>query len=133
MATIIDSAAGLGRIVNGAEILPFGGSHLRAGLGGAGRILGKESDDQVVDLHGQETAELVQPKRPVDALGWLGKLDRDITVDRNDGVASLGSGVMVVERLEVFLELEGRVKLYMTICQRLKMRIRTLLLFVFRC
>lgn len=56
VAAVIDSTAGLGGIVDGAEVLPFGRLHFGTRLDGAGRILGEEGNDKVVDLHGEEAA-----------------------------------------------------------------------------
>lgn len=61
MAAIVDGAAGFGRIVHGTEVLPLGCPHLGASLGGAGRRVGEEGDDKIVDFHSQEATQLVEP------------------------------------------------------------------------
>lgn len=56
VTAVIDSAAGLWGIVDGAEVLPFGGLHFGTRLDGAGRVLGEKGNDKVVDLHGEKAA-----------------------------------------------------------------------------
>lgn len=73
VTAVIYCAAGLGRIMDGAEVLPLGGAHLRTGLRRARRLIGEESSDDDIDLLYQKSAELVQPWRTVDAVWWLGK------------------------------------------------------------
>jgi hypothetical protein len=80
-------------------------------LRGAGRVFGEESNDQVIHFHGEETTEFVEPERSIHPLGRFRKLYRNISTDRHDGLRSLRSGEVVVERFQVFLQLEGRVEL----------------------
>lgn len=59
MTAVINGAASFRRVMHRAEILPFGRSHFGACLGGAGGLVGEERNNQIVDFHGQETAEFV--------------------------------------------------------------------------
>lgn len=97
--------------MNSAKVLPFRGSHFGTRLGGTRGRLGEESDDKIVDLHGEEATELIEPQGPVDALGRFRELDSNIAIDRNDCIRTFGSCVMVVKSLEVLLELEWGIKL----------------------
>lgn len=56
VTAVIDSAAGLRGIVDGAEVLPFRGLHFGTRLDGAGWVLGEEGNDKVVDFHREEAA-----------------------------------------------------------------------------
>lgn len=96
VAAVIDGAAGFGRVMDGAEILPFGGLHFGTCLCRAGWGLGEEGDDEIVDFDGEEAAEFVEPEGPVDAFRGFGKLDGDIAVDWDHGVRILGSSIVVM-------------------------------------
>jgi hypothetical protein len=111
MAAVVDRAAGFRGVMDGAKILPLGCTHLRTRLCGAGRVFGEESNDQVIHFHGEETTEFVEPERPVYPLGRFRKLYRNISIDRHDGLRSLRSCEVVVERFQMFLELKRRVEL----------------------
>ena len=107
VAAVVDGAAALGLLVDGAEELPLGGAHLGAGGGAAGGCIEEEADDEGVALRDEEAAELVEPEGAVDAGGWLGELDGRVAVD---GLGAVGREV-VVQGGEVLLKLEGRVEL----------------------
>lgn len=111
MTAIVNSAAGLGWVVNGAEILPFRGLHFGARLRRAGWVLREKCNDQVVDFHGEEAAQFVEPQGPVHAFRGFCKLHGNVVVDRGNGVRAFGAGKVVMKRFEVFLELERGVKL----------------------
>ena len=96
VTAVIDSAAGFRGIMDGAEILPFRGLHFRTRLSRARRVFEKESHDQIIDFHGKEAAEFVEPQGPVNALRGFRKLDSDIAVDRGNGIGVFGSGEMVM-------------------------------------
>ena len=96
MTAVIDSAAGLRGIMDGAEILPLRSLHFRTCLGRAGWVFGKEGHDQVIDFHGKEAAKFVEPQGPVNALRGFRKLDSDIAVDRGNGIGVLWSGEMIM-------------------------------------
>lgn len=83
VAAVVDSAAGLGRVVDGAEILPLRSAHFRTGLRGTGRFFGKEGDYQIVDFHSQKAAELIEPEGPVNSFRRLGELGSNTPVDRD--------------------------------------------------
>jgi hypothetical protein len=91
--------------------LPFAGAHLRAGSGGAGRVVEEEAHDQVVALVGEEAAELVEPEGAVDALGLRGDEGCCLAGYCNGVFTVLGFGIGVVEGFEVFLELESGIEL----------------------
>lgn len=69
--------------MHGAEVLPFGRAHFGACLRRAGRVLGEEGNKEVVDFHGEKTAQFVEPEGSVDALGRFGQLDCDLAGDRD--------------------------------------------------
>jgi len=96
VTAVIDRTAGLRGVVDGAEVLPFGGLHFGACLDGAWRVLGKEGNYKIVDFHGKEATELIKPECPVDTLRGFRKLDRDVAVDWNDCFGAFGPGIMVV-------------------------------------
>lgn len=111
VAAVVDGTARLGRVVYRAQVLPLRGAHLRARLRRAGRVLGEEGDDQVVHLHGQEAAELVEPEGALHPLGRFREIDGDFARDGHDGAGAVGLRIVVVEGLEVFLQLEWGVEL----------------------
>ena len=74
-------------LVYGAEVLPFAGAHLRAGLRGAGRGVGEEGDDDGVGLLDEEAAELVEPDVFAGPRWWGAELAGDVEGDGLDGVA----------------------------------------------
>ena len=111
MTAVVNGAAGLGWVVDGAEILPLGGLHLGTRLRRAGRTLGEKGNDQIVDFHREETAQFVEPQGPVNAFRGFRKSDGNVAVDRGNGVGAFGLGEVVMKRFEVFLELERGVKL----------------------
>ncbi len=51
---VVDRAAWLWRLVNGAQVLPFRCAHLRTCLSRARRVVGKEVDDQLVSFNDEE-------------------------------------------------------------------------------
>jgi hypothetical protein len=106
MAAVIDSAAGLRRLVDSAKILPLRCAHLRAGLRRARRILGKKRNEQIINFHREESAKFVKPEGPVDSLWWFRELDRDLAVNRDHRVRSFGFRKVVVQGFQVLLELE---------------------------
>lgn len=61
MAAVVDGGAAFRRVVHGAEVLPFAGAHLGAGLRGARRAVGEQADDDGVGLLDEEASEFVQP------------------------------------------------------------------------
>ena len=111
VAAVIDGATGLGRIVYGAEVLPFRGAHLGAGLSGARWGFGEEGDDEVVGTLGEEAAELIEPERALDVLRGLG--EDECGFPRYGGLVRRvgGFGVRVIESFEMFLELKRGVEL----------------------
>lgn len=111
MAAVIDRATRFGRVVDRAKVLPLRSSHLGASRRRARRVLSKESDDEVINFHSEESAEFVKPKRSVDALGGFRQLYRNLAVNRDHGVRSFGFCKVMIQGFEVFLELERRVKL----------------------
>lgn len=111
VTAVVDGAAALGGLVDGAQELPLAGAHLRAGGGGAGGFVEEEADDQVVALVGEEAAEFVEPQGAVDALGLGGDEERSFARDGVGVVAVGGFCVAVVQSFEVFLELEGGIEL----------------------
>lgn len=76
VAAVVDGAAALGLLMNGAEKLPLGGAHLGAGVCAAGRRVEEEADDEGVALRDEEAAELVEPDCAVNTVGGLGELER---------------------------------------------------------
>lgn len=78
MAAIVDGGAGLGRVVDGAKVLPFGGSHFVACCRRASWVVGEESDDYGVGLLYQKAAELVQPDFFGGVMRWMGELSGEI-------------------------------------------------------
>lgn len=111
MAAVVNRAACLGRIVDGAQILPFRRLHLRARLRRARGILREKRHDQIVQFHRKEPAQLVQPQGPVHALRGFRKLDSNVAIDRGNRLGAFGSRVMAMQGFQMFLELEGGVKL----------------------
>lgn len=111
MTAVIDSAAALGRLVNGAEELPLAGAHLGAGSGRAWWIVEEEANDQIIALVNEETAEFVEPESTVNPVWLCSNADGCLSVYRNRIIAVFGLRIVVVERLEVFLKLEGRIEL----------------------
>lgn len=99
VAAVVDGAAALGLVVHGAQELPLGRAHLRAGGGRAGRHVKQEPHDQAVALRDQEPAELVEPERAVDAGRGRGELGGRRPVYRR----RVGRRVVVVQSCEVFL------------------------------
>lgn len=51
--------------MNRAEILPLAGAHFGARLSGAWGVVVHERNRDEIGLHGQESAEFVQPQIPV--------------------------------------------------------------------
>lgn len=78
MTAVVDGRAGLGRVVDGAEVLPFGGSHFVACCRGAGGGVGEEGNDYGVGLLDQKAAELVQPDFFGSVMRWMGELSGEI-------------------------------------------------------
>ena len=78
MAAIVDGGAGLGRVVDGAKVLPFGGSHFVACCRRACWVVGEEGDDDGVGLLYQKAAELVQPDFFGGVVRWVGELSGEI-------------------------------------------------------
>ena len=107
VAAIVDGAAALGLLVDGAEELPLGGAHLGTRVGAAGRRVEEEADNEGVALRDEEAAELVEPQRPVDTRRRLRELK-----GRGAG-QSLGAKrrVVIVQGGEVLLKLKGGVEL----------------------
>lgn len=102
VAAVVDSATRLGWIVHGAEVLPFRGAHLGACLGGAGRIVGEEGDEDGVGVLGQEATQLVEPERALDSRRRLGEFHGGVAIKRNGGVGVGWMGGRVMEGFEVF-------------------------------
>lgn len=59
VAAVVDGAAALGLLMNGAEELPLGGAHLGASTRAAGWRIEEETDDEGVALRDEEAAELI--------------------------------------------------------------------------
>lgn len=78
MAAIVDGGARLGRVVDGAKVLPFGGSHFVACCRGAGWGVGEEGNNDGVGLLDQKAAELVQPDFFGGVVRWVGELSGEI-------------------------------------------------------
>ena len=102
MAAVVDGGAGFGRVVHGAEVLPFARAHFGAGLGGAGWGVGEEGDDDGVGFLDQEAAELVEPDVFGGVGGWGGKLFGDVGGEGVGGQGVGGVGMGVVQGFEVF-------------------------------
>lgn len=45
MTTVVNRTARLGRVVHGAEVLPFAGAHFWTGSSRTGRCLGEKGDN----------------------------------------------------------------------------------------
>ena len=113
VAAIIDGAAGFGGLVDGAEVLPFGGAHFGTGSSGARGVIREEMDDELVGFDDEEAAEFVEPEGAVGGVrgfcdgegGGAGEWGGMVRA----GVA--GTSVVVVEGFEVFLQLESGVDL----------------------
>ena len=116
VAAVVDGAAGLGRVVHGAEVLPLRGAHLRAVFCGARRVVREEAHYQAVGLLHEEATELVEPERTVHVLGRRGEYCRRFARDGDSGVGVLfGARRIEVERFEVLLELKRRVELVVSV------------------
>lgn len=72
VAAVVDGAARLRRLVDGAQVLPLGCAHLGTSDGGARRAVGEESDNERVHFLCEKAAQLVEPKRPIHVLRRLG-------------------------------------------------------------
>jgi len=97
--------------VNGAEELPLAGAHFRAGSGRAWRIVEEETNDQIIALINEETAEFVEPESTVNSVWLCSDADGCLSVYRNRIIAVFGLRIVIVEGFEVFLKLEGRIEL----------------------
>ena len=97
--------------MDGAEELPLAGAHFGAGSCRAWWIIEEEANDQVVALVYEKAAEFVEPKGTVNTVGLCSDEDGSLSVYGNRVVAVFGFRIVVVEGFEVFLELEGRIKL----------------------
>lgn len=111
MAAVVDCTAWFRGIVHGAEVLPFGGTHFRTRLRGARWVFGKESNDETVHFHREEPTKLVEPERSFDAIGSFCEPCCDFVGYWRERRGSGRAGKIVIERFEVFLQLEGRVEL----------------------
>lgn len=111
VAAVVDGAAALGLLVDGAEELPLGGAHLGTRAGATGRRVEEEADDERVALRDEEATELVEPDGAVDARRGLSELQRGCACE---GLCGEGR-VVEVQRGEVLLELEGRLELDTTL------------------
>lgn len=102
VAAVVDGAAALGLLVNGAQELPLGRAHLGTGRGAARGRVEQEAHDEGVASGDEESAELVEPDGAIDGGGGCGKLHCGVARYR------LGSGscVVVVESGEMLLELK---------------------------
>jgi hypothetical protein len=107
VAAVVDGAATLGLLVDGAEKLPFRGSHFGTCLRATRRGIEEEANDELVALGDEESAQLIEPNGSVDASRWLGKLVRGLA---SNGLRARG-GMMVVQSGEMLLKLKGRVEL----------------------
>lgn len=100
MTAIIYRRAAFGRIVYGAQVLPFAGAHFGAGLWGARGIVGEEGGDYEVGLLDEKPGEFVEPDFFACVGWWAGE---DACGFGGDGLGGRGAvGVMVVEGFEVF-------------------------------
>ena len=111
MAAVVDGATRLGRVVHGAEVLPLRGAHFRACDGRARRCVGKQCDNDGVDLLREESTQLVQPQRLVHVLWRLRKLEGHFLVHCNLAVQADRVCEEMVQSFEVLGKLEGRVYL----------------------
>jgi hypothetical protein len=111
VAAIVDRGATLRRVVDGAEVLPFGSAHLGTCCGTARWVVGEEVYDDGVGLLDQEAGEFVEPDFFGSIGWWLAELEGEIGSDWVDGVGVCRMCMRVMERFEVFGELEGRVDL----------------------
>lgn len=59
MTAVVDGGAAFGRVVDGAQVLPFRGAHFGTGLRRAGGCVGEEGYDDLVCFLDEEAAELV--------------------------------------------------------------------------
>lgn len=107
VAAVVNRTTALRLLVNGAEKLPLGGTHLGASASATGWCVEQETNDERVALGNQEAAELVKPEGTVDAGGRLSQLQGGRTSKR----LGVGGGMIAVEGREVLLQLEGRVQL----------------------
>ena len=101
VAAVIYSAAGFGRVVYCAQVLPLRGAHLGAGGSGAGRGVGEKGGHYNVYVLYKEATELIEPERAVYVLGHGGE-------ERGRGagyglcdVEAWWVGVVVVKSFEV--------------------------------
>ena len=119
MAAVVDRAAGLRWVVDGAEILPFACAHLGAGRGAAGRVVCEKGDEQAVGLGHEKSAELVEPEALVCGCAgvafvekrWVGKNQSGLFRDWVFRLCLRVEGVAGVEGFDVFLQLERRIDL----------------------
>lgn len=108
VAAVINGAAALGLLVDGAQELPLRGAHLGARGRAARRGVEEEADDQVVALGDEEAAELIEPEGAVGA--WRGSSELD-GGGAGDGLGA-AFAVVVVERSKVLLQLERGIELF---------------------
>jgi hypothetical protein len=118
MATVVDSAARLGRLVHCAEILPFGCAHFRTGDRGAWRTIGEQGYYERVHFLREEATQFIEPQHLVDILGRLGELVCHASVDWYCRVGTGGVCEGVVKRFEVLRQLECRFYLAMVLIKR---------------
>ena len=108
VAAVVDCAAALGLLVDGAQELPLRGPHLGARGRAARGVVEQEPHDEGVALRDEESAELVEPDGAFDARGGLGQLEGGFA---GYGLRAAGR-VVVVHCGEMLLKLESRVELH---------------------
>jgi hypothetical protein len=97
--------------VDGTEELPLAGAHFGAGSCRAWWIVEEEANDQVIALVYEEAAKFVEPEGTVNSVWLCSDEDGCLSAYGNRIVVVFGFRIVVVEGFEVFLKLEGRIKL----------------------
>jgi len=106
VAAVVDGAAGLGRIVNRAEVLPFGGSHFGTGSRRARRTVRKQGDYDSIYFLREEAAQLIEPQGLVHVVGRRRQLLCYLSVYGGCSLCADGMCEEVVERFKVLRQLE---------------------------
>lgn len=112
MTAVVNRTARLRWFVDCTKVLPFRRTHLGTSLSRAGWTINEEMYDQLVDLDDKKTAELIEPKRPIGAIRRICNLECCFVGELGCGVFQFrGVGVILEDRLEMFLKLERRFNL----------------------
>lgn len=108
MTAIIDRAAALGRIVDGAEELPLARAHFGACVCTAWRSIEQKAYDKAVALSDQEAAEFIEPKCLIGSGRWC-RQHLCCFAGHRGGIADR---MVVVKSCKMFLKLKCRVELF---------------------